>query len=39
MQPRTETKEETVLRRAVGLMRNRGLCWSKAIDLAAQTVE
>lgn len=38
-QPRTETKEETVLRRAVGLMRNRGLCWSKAIDLAAQTVE
>ena len=38
-QPRTETKEETVLRRAVGLMRWRGLCWSKAIDVAAQTVD
>ena len=38
-QPRTETKEETVLRRALGLMRWRGLCWSKAIDLAAETVE
>ncbi len=35
----TETKEETVLRRAVGIMRWRGLCWSKAIDLAAQTVD
>ena len=38
-EPRQETKEETVLRRALGLMRWRGLCWSKAIDLAAETVE
>jgi hypothetical protein len=36
---RRETKQETVLRRAVGLMRWRGVCWSKAIDLAADSVE
>jgi hypothetical protein len=36
---RRETKQETVLRRAVALMRWRGVCWSKAIDLAAETVE
>ncbi len=38
-QPRTETREETVLRRAVGLMRWRGIGWSRAIDLAAETVD
>ena len=36
---RRETKQETVLRRAVALMRWRGVCWSKAIDLVADSVE
>ncbi len=41
MQPaRSEiTKGQRVLCRARSLMRNRGIGWSRAIDLAAQTVE
>ena len=37
--PRDITKGERVLCRALSLMRNKGYGWSRAIDVAAQTVE
>lgn len=36
---RSETKEERILRRAVGIMRYRRIGWSRAIDIAAQSVD
>lgn len=32
------TKGQRVLSRALSLMRNRGYCWSKALDVAAETL-